>query len=298
MPDRREVFYILDTPSLVYKVFNGLPISETRDGLPNNAVEGMIRAMETLTRVHSPNRIAAAWGCRGRTFRHEVYEQYKANRTPMPRELERQMPYIREVLDAYGVTSVTSPTHESDDVVATLAVSHRKPGWLSVIVSTDKDFRQLLCDDVEIFDHRKNRTVTARSHEQEWGIRADQVADFQALTGDQVDNIPGVPGIGKVYAKSFLETYGTLQAILDADDDEIKGSRHRKIKDNVDKAKMSLELVTLKTDIPLDVGDGEFRCRIPDYSTLESICMECGLFHRASEFHVGMEVAENCEEWG
>lgn len=289
-------FYIIDSSSLIYKCFHGMPVQTSRDGLPNNAIEGVIRTLDFLFKQHKIDYIAAAWGSKAKTFRHELYPDYKAKRDPAPKELGIQVPYIKKAFDAFGITSVINREYETDDVIATLAVTMRQPDWNSIIYSTDKDFRQLLCDEVCMFDHRKVRFITAEDHYRDWGIKPDQVVDFLALTGDLVDNIPGVKGIGKLNATYFINEYGTLDNILEAELDPIKFNKHQKIKDAADQARMSRELVRLRTDVPITKDPEDFRARWPDLVELVSLTRQCGLHKQAGNYEWARQEREGIEQ--
>lgn len=296
-------FYIIDAYSLIHKVFHGTAISQSRDGLPNNAIGGMINALEWLPKNHKIDYIASAWSPSGKTFRHEIYPEYKANRQPVPKEFLLQIPYIRRIFQLYHIPIVAKEGYEADDVIATLARMAVGAEHHVTIYSVDKDFRQLLCDRIALFDHRNRRWITQDDHIADWGVRPDRVPDYLALMGDVADNIPGVPGIGKKYAKELLDEYDGIEAILADERDTTKYSRIQKVKDNAEIARLSLELTTLKTDIDLDIDLETCYLRWPDYRGLESLCNECGLFEMARQMareaeNNGQAVPEEQEvEW-
>lgn len=280
----RSSFYVIDASSLIYRVFHGTPMKMSHQGFPNNAIGGVITALQWLFRQHKIDYIVSAWGSPEKTFRHEIFPAYKAKRQPMPDELKEQMPYIKQVFEAFHIPIVTSKTHESDDVIATLACTFADPDWDVTIYSSDKDFRQLLNDRIMMFDHRHNRFVNGEDHYRDWGIRADQVVDFLALTGDVVDGIPGVPGIGKTYAKALILAFEDLDNLLESDEGDIYPKRHRKIKEEADQARLCRELVRLKTDAPIDLDKGNIYTKWENLDALIELCREVGLWRHAGDF--------------
>lgn len=150
----------------------------------------------------------------GPTFRHDLYDAYKADRGEMPEELATQLPKIRELLAALAIPVLGQPGYEADDVLATIARKCDQAGVRCLLVTGDKDCRQLISDQVSIYNIRKDEEFAASELLADWGIRPEQVVDFQALVGDKVDNVPGVPLIGPKIAKELLDTYGTLEEVL------------------------------------------------------------------------------------
>ena len=165
-------------------------------GEPVAAVYGFVRDILQLLENRRPDVVICAFDLPGPTFRHDLYDQYKADRGSMPDDLASQIPKIRDVLEAMAIPVLSSPGFEADDVLATIAHQCDRLGGECLIVSGDKDCRQLLSDRVTIYDIRKDKVYNQESLAEDWGIRPDQVVDFQALVGDKVDNIPGVPLIG------------------------------------------------------------------------------------------------------
>ena len=200
---QRPTFYILDAFSLIFQVFHAIPEMSGPAGQPTQAVFGIFRDMLNLLRDRKPDYLAAAFDGEGPVFRSEIYPDYKANRAAMPADLVPQIPVIRRVFEGFGVPVLVVPGMEADDIIATLARRGEERGMDVFICTADKDARQLISDHVRILNLRKNAVIDAPALLNEWGIRPDQVVDFLALTGDSVDNVPGVPGIGEVFAATF-----------------------------------------------------------------------------------------------
>jgi DNA polymerase-1 len=214
-------------------------------------VFGFVRDLLFLIEEKRPDRLVCAFDPPGDTFRHELFAAYKGDRAEMPGELASQLPKIREVLDALAVPVVSVPGFEADDVLATLARECDEAGHRCYVVTGDKDCRQLITDRVSIFNIRKNAIYDAVSLADEWGIRPDQVVDFQSLVGDKVDNVPGVPLIGPKIAAELLNTYGNLHAVLDSAA-QVKGAkRSQNLVEHRDQALLSQQLVRLDNRVPV-----------------------------------------------
>jgi DNA polymerase-1 len=192
----RPSFYILDAFSLIFQVFHAIPEMTGPAGQPTQAVFGIFRDMLNLLRARKPDYLAAAFDGEGPVFRSEIYSEYKANRAAMPADLVPQIPLIRRLFEGFRVPVLIEPGMEADDIIATLARRGEERGLDVVICTADKDARQLLTDHIRILNLRRNTFLDAAALEQEWGIRPEQVVDYLALTGDSVDNVPGVPGSG------------------------------------------------------------------------------------------------------
>ena len=186
----------------------------------------------------------------GPTFRDELFDAYKAERGEMPDELVGQIPKIERVLEALGIPVLSCQGYEADDVLATLARICDEAGANCFIVTGDKDCRQLITDRVAVYNIRKNQVFDAAALREDWGVGPDQVVDFQALVGDKVDNVPGVPGIGPKTAQQLLETYGTLDNLLEHAA-EVPGAKGKKLAESREQALLSRQLVRLDNQVPI-----------------------------------------------
>jgi len=275
----RPSFYVLDAYSLIFQVFHAIPEMTGPSGQPTQAVFGIFRDILNLIRDRKPDYLAAAFDGPGPVFRHDIYPDYKANRKEMPDELVPQIPIIRRVFDGFRVPVLIEPGMEADDLIATLTRRCEERGLDVIIVTADKDARQLIGENVRLLNLRKNKLIDADALNAEWGIRPDQVVDFLSLTGDSVDNVPGVPGIGEGFAASFLREFGTLDALLEQVD-RVKGpKKQQSLRDNADAARLARRLVTLRDDLPLELDWDKLRTQEPDAAALKELCTECG-FHR------------------
>lgn len=245
--------WLVDAHSLIFQVFHAIPEMTSPQGEPVSAVYGFTRDMLFLLEQKRPDVLLCAFDSSGPTFRHERYEAYKADRGEMPEELRSQIPKIFEVLEALGIPVLSQPGYEADDILATLARDCHERGAKCYVVTGDKDCRQMITDRVSVYNIRKDYEFDAAALDAEWGIRPDQVVDFQALVGDAVDSVPGVPGIGPKTARDLIAQFGTLEKVLD-NASQAKGKR---VQENLvayrEQALLSRELVRLDAHMRLEV---------------------------------------------
>jgi len=245
--------YLVDAHSLIHQVFHALPEMTSPTGLPVSAVYGFARDILFLLEEKRPDYLFCVFDSIGPTFRHQMYPAYKANRPPMHEDLIPQMPIIHNLIDALGLGRLILPGYEADDIMATVAHQVENLGGECFLVTSDKDSRQLLSEQVKILNIRKNEVFDRESLLREWGITPDQVVDFQALVGDPTDNVPGIPLIGPKLASQLLVKHRTLEGVLEHLE-EIPGEKRREnLKKFRDQALLSRQLVRLRTDVPLQV---------------------------------------------
>jgi DNA polymerase-1 len=242
--------YVVDAHSLIFQVFHALPDMTSPRGEHVNAVYGFVRDILQLLEQKQPDVIIAALDPPGPTFRDKIYDQYKAGRGSMPEELVGQIPKIEQVLHALSIPVISRIGFEADDVLATVARLCDEGGAQCFIVSGDKDCRQLITDRVAVYNIRKDEVFDAAALVEDWGVSPDQVVDFQALVGDKVDNVPGVPTIGPKTAQDWLQKYGTLDNLLEHAT-EIPGAKGKKLVENRESALLSRELARLDAHMPL-----------------------------------------------
>jgi DNA polymerase-1 len=252
MPDApAESLYLLDAHSLIYQVFHAIAAMSSPSGLPTNAVFGFTRDLFFI-REKNPTAMIAVFDAPGKTFRDAIFTEYKAHRAPMPDDLQLQIPMIHDLLAAMNVPMLSLPGFEADDIIATLARLGDQRGMNVFICSSDKDCRQLITDRVKIFNLRKREVFDRDALLKDWGVTPEQVIDYQTLVGDSVDNVKGVEGVGPKTASQYLQTYGSLEKLL-AQAADLKGKKRENLEKAKDLLPISRELVTLKTDVPIEV---------------------------------------------
>ncbi|MGV3486907.1 MAG: DNA polymerase I, partial [Planctomycetaceae bacterium] len=252
-PLEGRLVVLVDSHSLIYQLYHALPPMNSPAGLPVSTVHGFVGDMLELVRRKSPDYVVCAFDLSDITFRNELYDQYKAHREGMPDELRQQIPLVRAAIDAMGIGIMECAGFEADDILATVSKQVDAAGGRCLIVTSDKDCRQLITDRVRLYNIRKDAEMGIEELFEDWGIRPDQVIDYQALVGDPVDNVPGIPLIGPKLAKQLLNQYDTLDAVLDNADSVSGAKRKENLKTGRDRALLSRDLVALRHDVPCSV---------------------------------------------
>jgi len=259
---------LVDGSGFIFRAFHALPPMTSPDGTPVNAVYGFTNMLTRLMRDHVGTHLAVIFDAGRRTFRNDIYPEYKAHRPEPPEDLRPQFALVREATQALAVPAIELAGWEADDLLATYARHVVETGGRCTIVSSDKDLMQLIRPGVELLDPMKQKPITAAEVEAKFGVTPDKVTDVQALMGDSVDNVPGVPGIGPKTASALIAEFGTLDAVLDA----AAGMKPSKRRDNLlahaDAARVSRELVILRDDAPMPMAVDEMGCHDPDGEVL------------------------------
>ena len=265
----RHRVYLVDGSGFIFRAYHALPpLTRRRDGMPIGAVSGfcnmLSKLIETTRADGAVSHLAVIFDHARKTFRQDIYPDYKANREAPPEDLIPQFGLIRDAVRAFNVPAIEKEGFEADDVIATYARLARQAGAEVVIVSSDKDLMQLVGEDVSMLDPLKDRPIGPEEVKEKFGVGPDKVVEVQALAGDASDNVPGVPGIGVKTAAELINTYGDLDTLL-ARAAEIKQPKRREtLLANADKARISRELVKLRDDVALELGLDELVVRPVD----------------------------------
>jgi DNA polymerase-1 len=271
--------YVVDAHSLIYQVFHAMPEMSSPTGQPVAAVHGFTRDLIELLETRQPDYLICAFDHPGDNFRHALYPPYKEHRESMPEDLRLQIQLIFRLLQAMRIPVYSIPEFEADDILATIAAIVEQGGGTCTLVTSDKDCRQLITDHVRLYHIRKQEFTDAAALQRVWGIRPDQVVDFQTLVGDQTDAIPGVPLIGPKAAQELLTKYQTLDNLLDHAH-EVSGEKRRaNLLAARSQALISRQLVRLRSDVPLEIDwevaqSGQF-----DGPAIQKLCAEFGFRH-------------------
>lgn len=266
-----ETLVLIDAHALIFQSFHAIPAMMGPDGRPTNALFGFARDLIYVRDEMKPAYLVCAFDTAAPTFRTELYADYKAHRPPPPDDLIDQFPRIQEMAEAFNLPVLAIDGFEADDLIATAAVAGRARGLEVLICTTDKDCRQLLGEHVQMFNLRKREPYNCESLLKDWGIRPDQVVDFQSLVGDSVDNVPGVPGIGPKTASKLLGEFGTLDNLIANIDQLPKSKMKENLKANSALALLSRNLVRLKTDVTVNFDWDNWRVREWDAPRLQKI---------------------------
>jgi DNA polymerase I len=270
-----ECMYLIDAHSLIYQVFHAISEMSSPSGLPTNALYGFTRDMLFLRNEKKPEYLISAFDVPGPTFRDQLYPEYKAQRAPMPDDLQIQIPLIQQLLEAMRIPILGLAGYEADDVLATVA--HAAENNLEVFLCTsDKDCRQLITDRVRIYNLRKHKALDRAGLLEDWGITPEQVVDFQTLVGDSVDNVKGVAGIGEKTAAKLLQEFGTLDNLL-ANIDKVPGAKKQEnLRAAVAAIPLTRKLVQLDTHVPLKMDWDGWRVQAWDEKRLLELFREWG----------------------
>ena len=277
----KEPVYVIDAMNYIFRAYYALPDNITSPGGKlTNAVLGYLRTLLRIIKERRPEYIAAAF--EGDTsFRNKMFGAYKANRKQTPEDLEAQFEYCRKITRAIGVACIEVDDYEADDVIGTIATRMSALGHSVVIVTGDKDMSQLVCDSVQIYDMAKEHWMNEAGVREKFGVAPNQIPDLLALHGDHVDNIPGVLGVGEKTAKQILSVCRTIEELTDTalgakfsfrGRDEIL----RRIRENMEKVRISRKLATICCEAPIEVSPEVLRYRRADRRTLHPLCEELG----------------------
>ena len=261
--------HLIDGSGFIFRAYHALPpLTRKSDGLPVGAVSGfcnmLFKMIENQKGSDAPTHLVVVFDAKGKTFRSDIYPEYKMNRPPTPEDLVPQFPLTRDATRAFGLACIEEVGFEADDIMATLAVQAREAGARVTIVSSDKDLMQLVGDGVEMYDAMKNKRIGREQVEEKFGVGPERVIDVQSLAGDSVDNVPGAPGIGIKTAALLINEYGDLDRLLDRASEIKQPKRRESLIDNADQIRTSRELVTLKTDMQMDCTFEDFEVRAPN----------------------------------
>ncbi len=279
---KTDHFYLIDGSGYIFRAYYALPpLSRKSDGLPTGAVSGfcsmlfkLLEDSKSNQNLQKPTHFAVIFDSARKTFRNEIYSDYKANRSEAPDDLAPQFEYIRKSVLAFNLPSVDLPNYEADDLIATYVDQILKKGAKVTIVSSDKDLMQLYKKGVRIFDPMKNKFITDDDVLKKFGVDASKVIDVQSLAGDSSDNVPGVPGIGVKTAAELINKYGTLENLLKSAHEIKQNKRRETLLENKDKALISKKLVTLDDNSPVDRELSEFKLRNIDKDKLYKFLRE------------------------
>jgi len=268
-PAGDKTLYLVDGSSYLYRAFHALPNLTSSGGEPTGALLGVGNMLRRLVKEAESKRMAVVFDAKGPTFRHELYEEYKANRPPMPKELSQQVEPIFELVRLMGLPLIQVAGVEADDVIGTLARRAEAAGMDCVISTGDKDLAQLVTDHVRLVNTMSETTMDEGGVVEKFGVEPRQIIDFLALTGDKSDNIPGVEKCGPKTAAKWLQQYGDLDGVI-SHADEIGGKIGENLRAALDVLPLSRDLATIRVALELDIDPAGLQCSEPDEAALRS----------------------------
>jgi len=273
---------LIDGSNWLFRAFHALPPLTAPDGTPTGAVFGMNNMLRRLIKDYQPKSLAMVFDPPGRTFREDIYPEYKATRGATPEDLVLQFPLVVELCEALGLRVLQVPGVEADDVIGTLALRAAAAGQDVLIVTGDKDMAQLVTAQVHLLDTMKNRRMDPAGVVEKFGVPPERIVDFLALMGDTSDNIPGVPGVGEKTAAKLIAEYGSLDGVLAAAP-TIKGKLGENIRANLERIPLAKDLATIRTALDLALTPDDLVPREPDEAQLEAFHARLGMLRRAPE---------------
>ena len=268
---------LLDAYALIFRAFYAMIRNPrvTSTGIDTSAVFGFVNTLQDLLKREQPSHIAVCFDPPGgKTFRHENYEPYKANREKTPEGILTAVPYIKRILQAYGIPIFEVEGYEADDVIGTLSHQAEQQGFFTYMVTGDKDFGQLVTPNIKVLDPLKKEILGVEEVNAKYGIQTPtQLIDILGLMGDTADNIPGCPGVGPKNAEKLIQQFGSIENLL-AHTDELKGAQQKKVIENADQIRMSKWLATIITDVPITLDADKLSRRPVDMAALREVFNE------------------------
>ncbi|HEY3121390.1 MAG TPA: DNA polymerase, partial [Vicinamibacteria bacterium] len=288
MAAREDTVYLIDGSAQLHRAYHAIRTLATTRGLPTGAIYGFTTMLRKLYQDEQPEWVGISFDLAGPTFRHEEYHDYKATRRKMDDDLAVQLPYVRRVCEVFGLPMIDAPGFEADDVIATLARQALERGLKVMVVTGDKDFLQMVSDDVLVLNPgREGSGATLydrKTVEEKFGVPPERVVDVLALVGDAVDNVPGVPGIGEKGARDLVREFGSVEAVLDNAERVKKATYREGLVKHRDDALLSKRLVTLRTDVPVTLDLDRLRRGTPDQSAAHALFNELEFVALAREY--------------
>ena len=265
--------HLIDGSGFIFRAYHALPpLTRKSDGLPIGAVSGfcnmLYKFVEDQKGIDAPTHVAVIFDAKGKTFRSDIYPDYKANRPPAPKDLVPQFPLTRDATRAFNLSCIEQAGLEADDIIATLATQARDRGGRVTIISSDKDLMQLVGNGVDMLDAMKNKRIDSDGVFEKFGVKPDRVIDVQSLAGDSVDNVPGAPGIGVKTAALLINEYGDLESLLERASEIKQPKRKDTLINFAEQIRISRDLVTLKVDADIEISLEELEVKEPDSTEL------------------------------
>jgi len=265
--DKRYPFILVDGSSYLFRAYHALPKLANSKGEATGALVGVLSMLRRLLDEHDPEYIAVVFDASGKTFRNDIYPDYKANRPPMPEDLREQIEPLQEVIRAMGLPLLVVPDVEADDVIGTLAVRAAEMGLDTLISTGDKDLAQVVADRITLVNTMSDKVLDREGVVEKFGVPPERIVDYLSLMGDSVDNVPGVPKCGPKTAAKWIQEFGSLEGVM-ANAASVKGKIGESLRESLDSLPLSRELTTLKLDLDLDLSPTDLRPSEPDTETL------------------------------
>lgn len=287
---KTKSLYIIDGSSYIFRAYFGIrQFLSTSKGFPTNALYGFINMLQKVVRDEKPDYLCVAFDSKEKTFRHDIYPDYKANRDAPPEDLVKQFPYFEPLVDAFNISSIRIPGFEADDIIGTLALQGSQAGYRVVIVSGDKDMMQLVSPKVQMLDTMKNKWFGEKEVEEKFGVSPEKVIEVMGLMGDSSDHIPGVKGVGPKTATELIQKYGSIDQLYKCIDEIEKKKLKEKLVNDKEFALLSRKLVTIDTKMKLDCSLEDLKVRPSKNEDLKKLFSEFEFSSMLSGLEEGTE---------
>jgi DNA polymerase I len=285
---------LYDAYSLIYRAFYAIRSLSGPDGQPVNAIYGLAKMLQKMATDHAPSHHAAVFDLGAPRKRLTLLPSYKAQRPPTPPDLDRQLPVIRDMLEALRVPLVESEGEEADDIIATLAIRAAHANHQVLIASNDKDFMQLVGPRIRLLrpDGKETITIDPDGVRKRYGVSPEQMVDFLSLLGDSVDNIPGAPGVGEKTAAQLLQNYGTMDNLLAHVAEITKPKLRDSLAASAERLQTNRRLIRLEADLSLPLGLESLKVQSPDATALTAVYRRCGFKSLLARFESSLSSGE------
>ena len=273
MSEDKDPIILVDGSSYLYRAYHALPPLTNSNNQPTGAIKGVISMIKRILIDHPDSPLAVVFDAKGKTFRHDMYSEYKANRPPMPEDLVLQIEPIHRIISLMGIKLIMISGVEADDVIGTLAEQARQKKLDTVISTGDKDMTQLVCENVSVVNTMSGELLDEAGVKKKFGVDPDHITDYLALIGDKSDNVPGVDKVGPKTAVKWLEAYTDIKGVI-KNAESIGGKVGENLRSSLDTLELAYELVTIKTDVELEVGIEDLKVQDPNADELAELYKE------------------------
>ena len=273
MSEDKDPIILVDGSSYLYRAYHALPPLMTSNNQPTGAIKGVISMIKRILIDHPDSPLAVVFDAKGKTFRHDMYSEYKANRPPMPEDLVLQIEPIHRIISLMGIKLIMVSGVEADDVIGTLAEQARQKKLNTVISTGDKDMTQLVCESVSVVNTMSGELLDESGVIKKFGVDPDHITDYLALIGDKSDNVPGVDKVGPKTAVKWLQEYSDIEGVIN-NAESIGGKVGENLRSSIETLKLAHELVKIKIDVPLDVGIEDLQVQEPSSEELSELYKE------------------------
>ena len=273
MSEDKDPIILVDGSSYLYRAYHALPPLMTSNNQPTGAIKGVISMIKRILIDHPESPLAVVFDAKGKTFRHDMYSEYKANRPPMPEDLVLQIEPIHRIISLMGIKLIMVSGVEADDVIGTLAEQARQKKLNTVISTGDKDMTQLVCESVSVVNTMSGELLDESGVIKKFGVDPDHITDYLALIGDKSDNVPGVDKVGPKTAVKWLQEYSDIEGVIN-NAESIGGKVGENLRSSIETLKLAHELVKIKIDVPLDVGIEDLQVQEPSSEELNELYKE------------------------